>query len=49
MNDDQLTQFFESIFNEANFMGVWTFMKHYIDVGKSTDYGKWVMKSKSFS
>jgi hypothetical protein len=45
MDDEQLVSFFESIFNEANFMRVWVFMKGYLDVEQSSEIGRWIMQS----
>lgn len=45
MNEDELVKYFEEIFNSSNYMKVWNFMKGYLSVEKSTDLGKWIMKS----
>lgn len=44
--NDLLFPFFEDKYNASNFFFVWGFMDGYVDVEKSSDLGKFFIKSK---
>jgi hypothetical protein len=48
LKDEDLTGFFNDLFNSSNFLKCWYYMDGYIDVDKSTELGKYFMRSKLY-